>query len=166
MPPRKSSYLTPWSERSWRLQKGATPRGSIFLTHREAEFHNLPPCGSKNRDKPCIYHGLQRNGDLLPYLVEPSTVTESARSPISARGPLMHIRLRPSGTFPEKWLPEQKIKEVFRFFPREFKKRSRCTRFFGCFLSGFDYSSARFSGRPPVNFPPRRNMAGPLLLFL
>ena len=23
-----------------------------YLTHREAEFHNLPPCGSKIRDKP------------------------------------------------------------------------------------------------------------------
>ena len=30
----------------------APPYGSIILTHREAEFHNLPPCGSKIRDKP------------------------------------------------------------------------------------------------------------------
>ena len=34
------------------FKKGATPCGSIILTHREAEFHNLPPCGSKIRDKP------------------------------------------------------------------------------------------------------------------
>ena len=30
----------------------APPCGSIILTHREAEFHNLPPCGSKIRNKP------------------------------------------------------------------------------------------------------------------
>ena len=51
-------WLRPWSERSWRLQKGATPCGSIILTHREAEFHNLPPCGSKIRDKPAGSGGL------------------------------------------------------------------------------------------------------------
>ena len=55
LPPRKSPYLTSWSERSWRLQKGATPCGSIILTHREAELHNLPPCGSKIRNKPARF---------------------------------------------------------------------------------------------------------------
>ena len=37
----------------------APPCGSIFLTHREAEFHNLPPCGSKIRDKPAVLARLR-----------------------------------------------------------------------------------------------------------
>ena len=52
LPPRKSPYLTPWSERLWRLQKGAAPCGSKFKIPRAISLrwlsfpYSLPPYGS------------------------------------------------------------------------------------------------------------------------
>ena len=49
---KKSPYLTPWSERSGDFRRGLLRVAQNSKIPREAEFHNLPPCGSKIRDKP------------------------------------------------------------------------------------------------------------------
>ena len=54
MPPSKKSLFDTLVGTFVETSEGgsAPPCGSIFLTLREAEFHNLPPCGSKIRYKP------------------------------------------------------------------------------------------------------------------
>ena len=51
-PKKKSPYLTPWLERSGDFRRGLLRVAQNSKIPREAEFHNLPPCGSKIRDKP------------------------------------------------------------------------------------------------------------------